>query len=128
MLPSSGLQARSKLDVTQVLPIRIGLAQRNLHLGDEWLMDVAHPESKNYGKHWTAAEVNKAFAPTPESVQSVSNWLIDSGIDLNRISLSDNKGWLAFDASVEEAERLFLAQYYEHGHADEDKYTVGCDS
>jgi tripeptidyl-peptidase I len=33
------------------LPMRIGLTQSNLDRADEFLMDVSHPESPNYGKH-----------------------------------------------------------------------------
>lgn len=84
--------------------------------------------SLNYGKHWTAAQVNKAFAPTAKTVQTVRDWLMSTGIEAERITVSDNKGWLAFDAAVEEVERLFQTQYFEHGHADADKYTIGCDS
>lgn len=124
----ASLQARSRLDVDHLLPVRIALTQRGLDTGDDWLMDVAHPESPNYGKHWSAAQINTAFAPTKATVQAVRNWLISAGIEEDRISVSDNKGWLAFNANVEEAERLFQAQYYEHKHSDEDKYTIGCDA
>ena len=91
-------------------------------------MDISHPESINYGKQWTAPQVNKAFAPTAATVSAVRDWLVGAGIGESRISVSDNKGWLAFDAAVEEAEMLFRTQFYEHEHVDSDKYTVGCDS
>jgi tripeptidyl-peptidase-1 len=122
-----GLAKRSKLPGTHTLPIRIGLTQSGLEEGHDWLMDVAHPESANYGKHWTAAEVNKAFAPTLDTIQAVREWLTSSGINHRRITISDNGGWLAFDASVEEAEKLFMTQYHEYGHWEEDKYTLGVD-
>jgi len=121
------LVKRDLMDKTRSLPIRIGLAQNELHRGYDWLMDVAHPSSPNYGKHWTASDVNKAFAPTMESIYAVRDWLVSSGIDAKRMSLSDNKGWIGFDATVEEADQLFRARYYEHEHRDENKYSVGCD-
>jgi len=111
-----------------IIPIRIGLTQRDLHRGYDWLMSVAHPESPSYGKHWSAAEVNKAFAPTAETVQMVRDWLIRAGIAEHRIKVADNKGWLAFDAEVEEAEELFRAKYYMHEAGGRgEKYSVGCD-
>jgi tripeptidyl-peptidase-1 len=121
------LKKRDRVHIARSLPVRIGLAQRDLDLGHDWLMDIAHPSSPNYGKHWTSQQVNKAFAPTAETVQTVRDWLINSGIAASRISVSDNKGWLGFDATIEEAESLFQAQYYEHEHPDANKYTVGCD-
>lgn len=67
------------------------------------------------------------FAPSDETVDAVRNWLINSGIVGERITHSDNKGWLAFDASVEESEALFLAEYYEHEHATSGAVRIGCD-
>lgn len=104
----------------------------SLILVGQWLLALARylltePESANYGKHWTAAEVNKAFAPSAETVHAVRDWLISSGINHRRITISDNRGWIAFDASVKEAADLFGAQYHQYGHADQDKYTLGCD-
>lgn len=124
----NSITKRSKLDARSVLPIRIGLTQRDLHMGYDWLMDVSHPESDRYGKHWTAEEVNKAFAPTAETVQAVRDWLMSTGVADERITVSDNKGWLAFESTVEEAEKLFKADFYQREHhKDEAKYMVGCD-
>lgn len=46
-----------------MLPMRIALTQSNLDKGEEWLMDVSHPTSEKYGKHWTAEDIANAFAP-----------------------------------------------------------------
>ena len=43
-----------------ILPMRIGLTQNNLDNGYELLMDVSHPTSKNYGKHWSAQKVRES--------------------------------------------------------------------
>jgi len=58
-----GWAKRNKLDRRAILPMRIALTQENLHKGEEWLMEVSHPESGKYGKHWSAANVAEAFAP-----------------------------------------------------------------
>jgi tripeptidyl-peptidase-1 len=42
-----------QLNRDAVIPLSIGLAQQNLDKGYEFLMDVSHPESPNYGKHWS---------------------------------------------------------------------------
>ena len=44
-----------------ILPMRIGLTQNNLQDGYDLLMDVSHPTSKNYGKHWSAQKVRVPF-------------------------------------------------------------------
>lgn len=74
-----------------ILPVRIALAQNNLDKGHDYLMDVSHPHSPNYGKHWTADEVIEAFKPNDADVQAVRDWLVDSGIPVETITHSDNK-------------------------------------
>lgn len=58
-----GWAKRDALSRRTALPMRIALAQSNLDKGEEWLMEVSHPNSDKYGKHWTAADVASAFAP-----------------------------------------------------------------
>ena len=50
--------SHTKPDKRITLPVRIGLTQSNLDQGHDILMDISHPTSKNYGKHWTAKEVS----------------------------------------------------------------------
>lgn len=89
-------------------------------------MDVSDPSSTNYGKHWTPEDVNRHFAPAQSTVDALTKWLASSGISTKRLSLSDNRGWLAFEASADEAERLLKTEFYEHEHED-GKVSVGCD-
>jgi tripeptidyl-peptidase-1 len=42
-----------KLNRDAVIPMSIGLTQSNLDKGYDYLMDVSHPQSPNYGKHWS---------------------------------------------------------------------------
>jgi len=55
-----------KLNRDAVIPISIGLTQRNLNNGYDLLMEVSHPESPNFGKHWSMEKV----APSRISVRS----------------------------------------------------------
>jgi tripeptidyl-peptidase-1 len=68
------------------------------------------------------------FAPAEETAQAVREWLLMFGIHDSRIVHSENKGWLAFDATVEEAEKLLLTEYYEHEHRHSSNVRVGCDA
>ena len=52
-----------KLDSTKILPMRVALKQSNLERGAEFLSDVSHPKSENYGKHWTPKQIADMFAP-----------------------------------------------------------------
>ena len=72
-------------------------------------------------------EVHEKFAPPKETVKAVREWLNSFGIHNSRVIHSDNKGWLAFDATVEEAERLLQAEFFEHAHKHSPSVRVGCD-
>lgn len=42
---------RSRAEHAELLPVRIGLTQRNLHRAEEFVLDIADPTSPNFGKH-----------------------------------------------------------------------------
>ena len=117
----------ARVDGSSIVPVRVGLTQKNLENGYEHVMDVSHPDSPNYGKHWTADQVHDMFAPSSEAVESVKAWLVSSGFASDRIIHSENKGWLAFDASVAEMEKLLHTEYFEHEYEAEGSIKVGCD-
>jgi tripeptidyl-peptidase I len=85
------------------------------------------PASPKYGQYWSADKVHEMFAPVEESLKAVKEWLVSSGIHDSRVVHTDNKGWLAFDATVEEAESLLLTEFHEHEHRKSDKIRIGCD-
>ena len=108
---------RAEPDV--LLPLQIAPVQPNLDKLDAYLMDVAHPASPNYGKHWTHAEVADTFRPSAEAVDAVRGWLVDDGfIDPSRVALSKSGAWLMLNATIEEAEHLLDTEYYVYEHAD----------
>ena len=72
------------------------------------------PTSPKYGQHWSSEEIINHFSPSEETVSAVRNWLVDSGIASHHITHSANKGWLAFEATGAEAERLLKTKYHEH--------------
>lgn len=109
------------------LPVRIGLAQNNLDKAHDYLMDVSHPSSSNYGKHWTSDEVIEAFKPSDQAVETVRQWLVDAGIAAKDIVHSDNKQWLAFDASNSQIESLLHTEYHEYEDVKTGGVTPACD-
>lgn len=48
-------------------------------------------DSGRAGKHWSAEKVANVFAPHPETKDTVMDWLVESGIDRSRLSLSAGK-------------------------------------
>lgn len=122
-----GWQYDEKMQGSEVLPMKIALTQSNLDNADEFLMDVSHPDSPNYGKHWTHEQIANKFAPSSESVKTVKEWLASSGIAPERISRSQSLGWLKFDATVAEAESLLKTEYHLYKH-ETGKPHVACSS
>ena len=110
----------------EVLPVRIALTQNNLHKLEEYLLEVSHPESDSFGKHWDAKQVTDSFAPSQDTVDAVKEWLTSSGVAADRLSQSESLGWLNFKATVGEAEDLFKTKFFLHEHAT-GKKQVACD-
>lgn len=61
--PPAGWQARDRVGGDVKVPLRIGLKQRNLDLGAQFLDEVSNPRSSKYGQHWTADEIVEMFRP-----------------------------------------------------------------
>jgi tripeptidyl-peptidase-1 len=122
----SGWEKRAPLAESQVLPMKIALSQSNLDKLDDMLMQVSHPESDKYGKHWNAKEIAEAFAPSHETVRAVKEWLAANGIAAHRVKQSQSLGWLEFSATVAEAESLLKTKYHAYEHAS-GKPHVACD-
>ncbi|KZT64886.1 subtilisin-like protein [Daedalea quercina L-15889] len=110
-----------------VLPFRVGLVQPNLQNIEDYIMDVSHPESPNYGKHWSPAKVASTFRPTKESVDTVRDWLVEGGIAPERVKLGTGGSWMKVNVTIEEAERLLGTEYYVYQYGEDDNYThVAC--
>ena len=56
-------QGNVKPDGRSRLPVKIGLKERNIDSGDQLLMDIADPASKDYGLHMNPEQVDDT--PTP---------------------------------------------------------------
>lgn len=80
------------------------------------------------GQHWSAEQVANMFAPAAETSERVWNWLVSSGIDDDRLSMSKGRNWIEFDATVAEAERLFNTEYHVFQHHETGGKRIACDS
>ena len=111
-----GWSRNRKHHAAAVLPLRFALSQSNIDKIDDFLNDVANPDSPNYGNHWTAGQIAATFAPSDDSIDTVRNWLSGNGFGSDRVKLTKTKGWIEVNATVEEAERLLLAEYHVYNH------------
>ncbi|KAH7908105.1 peptidase S8/S53 domain-containing protein [Hygrophoropsis aurantiaca] len=125
-LPAGWSRAR-KHHPSAPIPLRFALTQSNLANLEQHLYDVSHPHSPNYGKHWSPAQITNTFAPADESADAVVEWLLQSGVDRERVKLSPTKGWIHVSSTVEEAEALLHTEYHVYGH-ESGKEHVACNS
>ncbi|RPD56645.1 subtilisin-like protein [Lentinus tigrinus ALCF2SS1-7] len=117
-----------RLEPTAVLPMRLGLTQSNMDKLEDMLMSVSHPLSPSYGKHFSPQDIVDTFAPSDETVARVTEWLVQSGIGKERLRMSPSKGWIAFNATVEEVEDLIDAEYHVYTHEESGAEQIGCHS
>jgi tripeptidyl-peptidase-1 len=117
---------RSRAAPETTLPVRIGLAQPNLHIGHDRLMEISDPRSEKYGQYMTAEEVGNMFRPSGQSVDKVRGWLHGAGIENERHDVSAGRGWLKFDASVDELEALLATEYHIFHHMPTQEDHIGC--
>ena len=117
----------NRLPGHKLLPMRIGMTQQNLHLGSDLLAEISHPDSSRFGQHLSSEEIVDLFAPAQDTVSAVVSWLEENAIEEARTVLSGNKGWIAFDATVDEAERLLRTEYYQFEHTESGHRSFACD-
>lgn len=83
--PHSLWKRHSRAEGHEVLPVRIGLKQRNLEHSERFIDEVSNPASPKFGQHWSAEKIAEVFAPAKETSDSIVNWLVASGIDAQRL-------------------------------------------
>lgn len=107
-----GWKLARRLESETLLPLRIGLTQSNLHTIEDVLNDVAHPDSANYGQHWSTEDVVNYFAPSRDTIAAVATWLTEAGISRDRLRLSASKGWIDVTVTAAEVEELLKTEYH----------------
>ncbi|KLO12132.1 subtilisin-like protein [Schizopora paradoxa] len=94
---------------SQVLNLRIGLAQGNMSGLARRHEAVSTPGSAEYGKHLSKEVVEAHVKPTNETTAAVEEWLDAKG--LNAFSASPAGDWLALLMTVAQASTLFDAEF-----------------
>ncbi|KAI9626310.1 hypothetical protein KEM48_010562 [Puccinia striiformis f. sp. tritici PST-130] len=73
-----------------LVTLEFGLKQSNLHTLHDELMKVSHPDSQNYGSHWSPEQVREYFSPSEEAIREVAAWLKSQSSELGE-KLLDTK-------------------------------------
>ncbi|KAJ8520505.1 hypothetical protein ONZ45_g2694 [Pleurotus djamor] len=121
-----GWQLTRRYEPSTTIPLKFALTQSNLDKLEDYLNEVSHPKSPSYGDHWTAGKIAETFAPSHETISTVRNWLVGSGIPSERIKVSPTRGWINLDVTIAEAEELLKTEYNVYIH-DTGKEHIGCE-
>ncbi|GFP58602.1 tripeptidyl-peptidase sed1 [Trichoderma asperellum] len=118
---------REALSPSTQVPVRIALKQNNLDKGMDYLLAVSHPDSANYGKHYSSDQVVELFAPSEDSISAVKSWLVKSGVPASSITSSKSKGWLDFVTTSGQLESLLKTSYSTYDHVEARNVHIGTD-
>ena len=91
--------------------VSIGRPQQKIP-GIAYKLRRSDPDSPTYGHHYTKDQIRDLFSPTDESILRVRQWLVASGIPEGKISVSQTKSWVNFEASIGRLEQLLNAKYH----------------
>ncbi|KAI1759386.1 tripeptidyl-peptidase [Hypoxylon sp. FL1150] len=86
--------------------LRVGLPQEHAAALEQAVLEISTPGHPNYGMHMSRDQVRSYTAPKEESVSSVVNWLVQSGI-----KPSVNNDWITFNTDVKTANDLLDANF-----------------
>lgn len=87
----------------------------------------SHPDSANYGKHYSSDQVVELFAPSEDSISTVKAWLVKSGVPASSITSSKSKGWLDFVTTSGQLESLLKTSYSTYDHFEARDVHIGTD-
>ncbi|KAF7328264.1 Subtilisin-like protein [Mycena venus] len=127
-MPARRWVKRDRVPGDHSVSMTIALAQRNLDRGHDLLMEISHPDSLKYGQHLTHTEIVEIFAPSGEAIVAVHNWLYDSGVPTDRITLSRDRTRIVVNSYITEAEDLLRAQYHMFEHRDTGRVDIASEA
>ncbi|EIN06133.1 family S53 protease [Punctularia strigosozonata HHB-11173 SS5] len=110
----SGFKVKAPASRETMLNLRLALTESNSAGLIKALYDVSTPSSKNYGQHLAKEDVEEFVAPKQESVEAVTAWLKENNISAKTLSPAGD--WLGFSVSVEDASKLFDADFSVYTH------------
>lgn len=117
-------QRHARPHPASIIVLSIALTQRNLDEAYEFLMDVSHPASPNFGQHWSPKKVAETFSPSKETVNVVSAWFREAGI--TEFYQSQSLNWIRANVTIKKAEQLLRTNYFNFEHAN-GKSHIACD-
>ncbi|KAK1971218.1 Pro-kumamolisin [Colletotrichum sublineola] len=104
-----GVQVVKMAADDQQIRLQIGMKLQNIDKLEPTLRDISDPDSPNYGKYLTAAQVNDMFKPAEASVAAVQTWLAKENV--SDVSYTDGDRFVNFATDVATANRMLGASF-----------------
>lgn len=77
---------------------------------------MSTPQSPEYGRYRTLAEIHELTAPPASAVATVTSWLTDAGV--SEIAVNDGGAFVRATMPVRKAEELLGVTYHTYHHAE----------
>lgn len=77
-------------------------------------MCSSDPRSPKYGQHLTPTEIVDLFASSDENIDSVRQWLLETGVLAEDIKVSASRTWINFKTTAGQLGSLLKTQYHEY--------------
>ncbi|KAF4783301.1 Pro-kumamolisin [Colletotrichum scovillei] len=106
---ANGVQMTNMAADDQQINLQIGIKLQNIDKLEPMLRDVSDPDSPNYGKYLTAAQVNDMFKPAEASVKAIQTWLANENV--TDVSYTDNGRFVNFATNVGTANKMLGATF-----------------
>ncbi|KAK2000601.1 Pro-kumamolisin [Colletotrichum falcatum] len=104
-----GVQMMNMAADDQQIRLQVGMKLQNIDKLEPTLRDISDPDSPNYGKYLTAAQVNDMFKPAEASVAAVQNWLASENV--TDVSYTDGGRFVDFATDIATANRILGASF-----------------
>ncbi|KAJ7834704.1 subtilisin-like protein, partial [Mycena olivaceomarginata] len=103
------------VDVDTIVHFRIALAQSNISGLKDVLDEVSNPNSPRYGQYLSKEQIIEHIQPTPITISAIQDWLTSHNLASSIISPFND--WIAFSASIKQANLLLAADFVNYTHS-----------
>lgn len=92
------------------IKFRLAVNSPDIATFEQKVIDLSTPGHPRYGQHMSRDQVRQLLRPSPGLSNQIISWLNAENISPDSIELDGN--WIAFQATVYQAERMLKTQYF----------------
>ncbi|KAJ7761364.1 subtilisin-like protein [Mycena metata] len=115
-LVPKGYDDGSLVDADTIVHFRIALAQSNISGLKDALDEVSNPSSPRYGQYLSKEQIVEHTQASPSTISAIQDWLTSHNLVSSVVSPFND--WIAFSASIKQANSLLAADFVNHTHSE----------